>query len=294
MNNPSRFERNLGFLSSAEQDVIESSSVAIAGAGGDGGMLAVQLARMGVGELRLADPDPFEIENINRQAVCTDGTIGTNKAVAVGDYLKQINPNISVKLFTDGITEANTAEFIRGVDLVIDETEFTMQSLAVMLGREARNQGIPNLTALNIGFGAVVTTYCPDGPTIEKRLGFKEDQSLEEIDEAEVKVDRWLPYLPKYGDLKVLEKVASGEKSAPSIAPGVAIAAAAGSTQAILNLLKGGDNHRPEPVYAPKALVFDVMTGEAKKIKYSRGSHYRHLARMVVANTLHRNPQTSY
>jgi tRNA A37 threonylcarbamoyladenosine dehydratase len=91
-----RFERNLGFLSSKEQSILENSSVAIAGAGGDGGMIALQLARMGVGEIRLADPDPFGVENINRQAVCTDLTIGQNKAEAVGAYIQAINPNLSV------------------------------------------------------------------------------------------------------------------------------------------------------------------------------------------------------
>ncbi len=77
------FARNLGFISQAEQDKLSETSVAIAGAGGDGGELAVLLARMGFGEIRLADPDPFEIENINRQAVCTTRTVGMNKAVAV-------------------------------------------------------------------------------------------------------------------------------------------------------------------------------------------------------------------
>lgn len=295
MSDTARFERNLGFLSTEEQERIQNSSVAIAGAGGDGGMLAVQLARMGVGEIRLADPDPFEIENINRQAVCTDETIGVNKAVAVGNYLQEINPDIKISLFTDGITRENTSEFVQGVDLVIDETEFTMQSLAVMLAREARAQDIPNLTALNIGFGAVVTTYHPRGPILEKRLGFTKDTPLDEIDQTESKVDRWLPYLPSYGDLKVLEKVASGEKSAPSIAPGVAIAAAAGSTQAVLNLLEGGNNHRKKPVYAPKAQVYDVMNGTAKTIRYNRVSHYRHIIGLALTNYVTRsNPQASY
>lgn len=63
------FERNLGFLTLEEQERINNSVVAIAGAGGDGGLLALQFARLGVGEIRLADPDPFEAENINRQAL---------------------------------------------------------------------------------------------------------------------------------------------------------------------------------------------------------------------------------
>ena len=288
-----RFERNLGFLSQPEQERLEGSSVAIAGAGGDGGMLAIQLARMGVGEFRLADPDPFEVENINRQAVCTEKTLGVNKAEAVADYIREINPDAQVRTFTDGITLENTEEFARGVDLLIDETEFTMHALGIMLAREARKNNQPVLTALNIGFGAMVTTFAPDGKTLEKMLGFKDDEPIDEIAEKEVGLDRWLPFLPNYIDLKVFEKVAKGEKSAPSIAPGVAIAASLGATQAFLNLA-GTGNRRKAPIYAPKAMVVDAMTMEAKQVKFTRISHYRHLSGIALRNALKLNPQASY
>lgn len=288
-----RFERNLGFISTEEQEIMHNSSVAIAGAGGDGGMLAVQLARMGVGNMRLADPDPFEIENINRQATCTDKTIGVNKAEAVADYISSINPEANIEVYDQGITEENASEFVSGQDLLIDETEYTMQHLAVMLAREARANDIPNMTALNIAFASLVTTYSSSGPSLEKRLGFDEETPIADIKETEAQLDRWLPYLPSYADMEVLKKVATGEKSAPSIAPGVALAAGMGATQAFLNIV-GRSNNRPKPVMAPRALVVDAMTGKMNKIKYSRTSHYRHLASMAVRSGLGINPKTSY
>ena len=293
MSNP-RFERNLGFLSTVEQETLHDSSVAIAGVGGDGGMLAIQLARMGVGNLRFADPDPFEIENINRQATCRESTLGVNKAEAVADYVQEINPELNIEVFDDGITLENAAQFVAGQDLLIDETEYTMQYLAVMLAREARKEGIPNMTALNIAFAALVTTYVADGKSLEKRLGFEEDTPVEEIMETEANLDRWLPYLPKYGDLEVLKKIGTGEKSAPSIAPGVAMAAALGATQAFLNLTSRGDNKRPKPVIAPRALVVDAITGKANIIKYNRRSHYKHLGVMATRSMLGWNPTASY
>lgn len=288
-----RFERNLGFLSAGEQISLEQSTVAIAGAGGDGGMLAIQLARMGVQRFNLADPDPFEIENINRQAACTEKTIGTNKAEAVAMYIQDINPNATVRVFEDGITPENTEEFARGATLLIDETEFTMHTLGIMLAREARKNDLPVLTALNIGFGAMVTTFHAKGKTLEKMLGFGDDEPLDEIAEKEVTLDKWLPFLPKYVDLKVFGKVASGEKSAPSIAPGVAAAASIGATQAFLNIA-GTTNHRPKPVYAPKAMVFDAMTVQAKEVKFGKASHYKHLGGVIVRNLLKQNPQAFY
>ncbi|MEO8105025.1 MAG: ThiF family adenylyltransferase [Candidatus Saccharibacteria bacterium] len=288
-----RFERNLGFMSQVEQGQLENATVSIAGVGGDGALLAVELARMGVGSFKLADPDPFEIENTNRQATCVTQTLGINKAVAVGDYLTSINPNITIEIYKEGITADNAAEFVKGSTLVIDETEFTLHALGIMVAREARRHNIPVLTALNIGFGAIVTTYHPEGKPLERQLGFSEHDSIEDIAQQEVKIDRWLPYIPKYGDMNVLAKVASGEKSAPSIAPGVALAAAAASSQAFLNIV-GRNNNRPKPVFAPKALIIDVMSMEMKQIKFNRTSHYRHLARMLLANTLKNNPKADY
>lgn len=292
MSNP-RFERNLGFLSSDEQIALEQSTVAIAGAGGDGGMLAIQLARMGVQNFHLADPDPFEIENINRQEPCTDKTIGMNKAEAVAEYIHDINPDAKIRVFDDGITEENTEEFARNATLLVDETEFTMHALGIMLAREARKNDQPVLTALNIGFGAMVTTFNPNGKTLESLLGFANDEPLDEIKEKPVGLDKWLPYLPNYVDLKVFEKVAKGEKSAPSIAPGVAAAANLGATQAFLNIA-GTGNNRPRPVYAPKARVFDAMTGDSKEVKFGKISHYKHLGGILLRNSLKRNPQASY
>ncbi len=288
-----KFERNLGFMTSDEQALLHDSKVVIAGAGGDGGLLAVEMARLGVQNFCLADPDPFEEENTNRQATCVQGTLGKNKAEAVGNYLQAINPDINTEIFDEGIQKSNVADFVEGADLVIDETEFTMPELGVMLARESRANNVPQMTALNIGFGAIVTTYHPKGPTLEKQLGFTEDQDIDEIAQSSVSLDRWLPYLPAYGDVNVLKKVADGDKSAPSIAPGVALAAGVGATQALLNLLKG-QNNRPDPVYAPKAITVDAMEQRFKQTKISRVKYYQHLSRLLLRNVLGKNPKADY
>lgn len=288
------FSRNLGFISESEQRRLNESVVAVAGAGGDGGMLAVQMARLGVGELRLADPDPFEAENINRQACCTQETVGINKAEAVGHYITSINPGIKVDLYTDGVTESNVDRFVDGADLLIDETEFTVHSVGVMLARAARQRNIPNLMAMNIGFGTTVTSFHPRGASFEKILGLNELASLDEIASQEVSLSRWLPYIPPYVDIEVFKQVASGEKSAPSVAPGVAVAAGTAAVQAFLHLVSDENNNRPAPVYAPKIRMIDTYTGESKLIKHPRISYYKYLGKALINNRLGRHPRASY
>lgn len=289
-----QFSRNLGFLSRQEQELLNKACVAIAGAGGDGGLLAIQLARLGVGELRLADPEPFELENINRQACCTTETVGTNKAVAVGEYIRKINPSIKITIYENGVTQNNVDDFVDSCDLVIDESEFTVPEVGVMLARAARREGIAHLMAMNVGFGATVTAFMPRSRfKFEKMLGMREDMPIELVQKQNIAISKWLPYLPPYADIDVFQKVAAGEKSAPSIAPGVAIAAAVAATQSVL-LLLNRMNKRPGPVEAPRVLVMDAMTGKAKHVTLSRRSYYVSLIRMVVRSIARRNPKVVY
>lgn len=295
-----QFERNLGFFTEEEQQYkLGRATVAIAGAGGDGGMLAIQLARLGVGaqggEIRLADPDPFETENINRQAACTTATVGMNKADAVGDYITAINPDIRVVKYTEGIQPDNIESFVQGADLLIDETEFTLAHIGVGLAREARVQGVPNMHVLNVGFGAQVTSYHPQSRhTLERRLGIPASMPLDEVKNQEVSVVRWLAGLPsKYAHMDTFKATASGDKSAPSVAPGVAMAASMGSTQAVLHLLRG-QNRRIEPVWAPKTLVMDAMTGESRVVRNPLLRTQITAASMALRSMMGRNPRASY
>ncbi|HEU4967230.1 MAG TPA: ThiF family adenylyltransferase [Candidatus Saccharimonadales bacterium] len=291
-------ERNLGFFTEEEQMRLGTAVVAIAGAGGDGGELALSLARLGIGaqggEIRLADPDTFERENINRQACCTTRTVGMNKAVAVAEYIREINPDIKVTTYTEGITRENTESFVAGSDLLVDETEFTMHAIGIALARTARHHNVPNLQVINVGFGAQVTSYDAQGKyTMERRLGVPETMPLGEVAEQGIPVTRWLAELPSYGDLGVFEKVAKGEKSAPSVVTGVNIAAGIASVQAILHLL-GPGNHRPEPVYAPQVLSVDAMTGKAHHIRFPRLRVMVSMAGMALRSKLGLNPRAGY
>ncbi len=293
MSNMQRFERNLGFLSIEEQERLNNSCISIAGVGGDGGLLAIQLSRLGVGKLKLADPEIFEIENINRQAACNRNTIGVNKAEAIGEVIRAINPDGDVSIYNDGISMENAEEFVKDSDLVIDETEYTRHEFAVILARNARKYNIPNLTVMNLGFGALVTTFHPDQQTLEKILGLDEDAPINEISDQKVSLSRWLPYIPPYADLNVFTKVDKGEMSAPSVSPGVTMAASIATTQSMLNILDG-HNRRPRPIYAPRAKVVDGMTFKSKTVKFSRSSHYSHLSTVIFRNCLGLNPRTSY
>ena len=57
--------RNVGLV--ASQEALREATVLIGGCGAEGGGTAITLARMGIGALRLCDPDVFDVSNLNRQ-----------------------------------------------------------------------------------------------------------------------------------------------------------------------------------------------------------------------------------
>ncbi|MBP7837291.1 ThiF family adenylyltransferase [Candidatus Saccharibacteria bacterium] len=250
-------ERNRGFLSDEEIDKVRNSSVAIAGVGGDGGRLAIELARMGVSDFSLADPEDFDYENLNRQESSDYETVGTNKAVAVAQTILKINPFAKIRVYPSGVDESNIDSFMAGANLIVDETEMTIPTIGVMINRKARENGQPVLMVLNVGFGCQVTSFKPDGISFERRLGLPDGASLEEIDKMEVGLDKWLAYLPSYVDMDVYKQVDNGEISAPSMVQGVDAAASIGATEALKHLLEG-ENRRGKAVFAPSTIVFDA------------------------------------
>lgn len=275
------FARNGGFLSSREQRLIQEAVVVVAGVGGDGGEVVLMLARLGVQSFRLADPEVFELENTNRQAGCNTATIGQNKAEVIADEVRRINPAASVVVYAEGINSDNVGVFVDGATLVIDETEFTEHVLAVMLARECRKRDIPVVTGFNVGFGCIVTSFHPRGSTLEKYLGLKDSDSLDEISTKEVSLGRWIPRLPRYAHEGVFRQVESGEISAPSVAAGVSLAAGYVLTE-VMNNLTG----RQKPIYAPKALWADAMERKTKVVRAPALSFLTSLLTLVFRSRL--------
>lgn len=87
---PLRFLRN--GLSCTQQLRLLRAKVSVIGCGGLGGTVSEILSRLGVGTLRLVDPDCFEEHNLNRQRFSTVDTLGRPKVEVARAALMTINP----------------------------------------------------------------------------------------------------------------------------------------------------------------------------------------------------------
>jgi sulfur carrier protein ThiS adenylyltransferase len=100
-------------------DKVKDACVGIMGLGGLGSLVAVALARVGVGRLLLADFDLVEPSNLNRQQYFID-QIGERKTVALKRNLERINPYLSFETVDGYLTEESIPRLFREVDVLAE------------------------------------------------------------------------------------------------------------------------------------------------------------------------------
>lgn len=98
---------------------IKNSRVAILGLGGLGSNVAISLARMGLGYIKLIDYDIVEPSNLNRQQYEIND-IGKYKTIALKDKIEKINPFINIEIINKYIKEENILDLVNDVDYVIE------------------------------------------------------------------------------------------------------------------------------------------------------------------------------
>ena len=95
--------------------------VAVVGLGGVGSWAVEALARSGVGHLALIDADDICVSNTNRQLPALEGHYGRNKAEAMAERCRAINPQVDVDAVPMFLTAGNLGELLdRGFDVVLD------------------------------------------------------------------------------------------------------------------------------------------------------------------------------
>lgn len=107
------------------QEKLLNSKVAIVGIGALGTVAANNLARVGVGTIKLIDRDYVELSNLQRQMLFDEEDIelGYPKAIAAANKLKKVNSNINILPFVEDLNRENIEGLIKDVDIVIDGTD---------------------------------------------------------------------------------------------------------------------------------------------------------------------------
>ncbi len=122
-----RYSRQVLFppIGSRGQRMLMGSSAVIAGCGGLGSALANNLARAGIGRLRIIDKDIVEESNLQRQLLFSEDDVKSRspKSMAAARRLKQINSGMDIEPVYEEIDRSNINRLIQGFDLVLDGTD---------------------------------------------------------------------------------------------------------------------------------------------------------------------------
>lgn len=250
-------DRNIGVISPQEQERLRNTCIAVGGCGGMGGLSAEQIVRLGVGHVKIADFDKFETHNLSRQCCSTTRTVGQHKAKVLSRYLKDINPELKIDVFEDGVQAENAEEFTDGAAAIIDGIDYSCLYNKVMLARSARKRNLCVVDASAIAFGVSILVFGPKTRSLEEYVGLPAAASREAIEKHKIPLGKFAPHLPSYIDPIAAIRVASGKiKNIPNIIMPQHLGTAIGVSEAVLMVL-GRVKEPPGP--NPRVFIIDLQ-----------------------------------
>ena len=160
-----RYARNIPALTEAECLTLRTKRVLVAGCGGLGGHIIDQLARIGVGQLRVVDGDVFEPSNLNRQLLSRVSLLGTGKAKTAAEHIRAVDPDTEAEAVEAFMTQANVDALLADCDAVLDGLD-NPESRKLLAAACAR-AGIPYIYGAISGWVAQAAISMPGDQLME-------------------------------------------------------------------------------------------------------------------------------
>ena len=111
-----------GHLAAEQCKVLASARIGMAGAGGLGSNCAVFLARTGIRDFVIADPDVVALSNLNRQHFFPRH-LGLPKVEALGAVLRELNPSVILRLEQRALDGPSACALFAGCDIVVEAVD---------------------------------------------------------------------------------------------------------------------------------------------------------------------------
>ncbi|MFJ3054469.1 ThiF family adenylyltransferase [Herbaspirillum sp. NPDC087042] len=268
------FSRNIGWVTPQEQQILRNKRVAIAGGGGVGGVHLLTLARLGITKFHLADFDSFDIHNFNRQVGAMMSTVDQPKSEVLARMARDINPEIEIKIFPEGVNQGNLREFLAGVDLYVDALDFFAFDARQQTFAMCAELRIPATTAAPLGMGAALLNFLPGGMSFEEYFQWGD---LPELDKAIRFVVGLAPAGLHRPYLVVPEAVNFAERRGPSTMMACQMCAGVVGTEALKILLGRG-----KVLAAPHGVQFDAYRNKLART-WRPGGNRHPLHRLMIA-----------
>ena len=181
---------------------LKASNILVVGLGGVGAYAAEMICRAGAGSMTIVDGDIINPSNRNRQLPALKSTEGLAKAAVLGGRLKDINPDLNLKVIQEYIKDERMVEIIDdGFDYIVDAIDTL--SPKIFLIYHSLQRKFPVVSSMGAGgkFDPTLicisdiseTTNCSLARILRKRLhklgireGFIAVYSSEAIDKSKI------------------------------------------------------------------------------------------------------------
>lgn len=164
------------------QEKIKKGRVAIIEMSSIGAAVANDLARSGVGYLRLIDGDYIEPAELQRQTLFTEEEAGkeTPKAIAACEYLRTVNSEIEIEPVISDVNSGTIDNLIEDVDLVIDATD--SMEVRLLLNEACHHLKKPWIYGGTLASSGMTMNVLPgeDRPCLKCFLGDEQDDTGEQ------------------------------------------------------------------------------------------------------------------
>lgn len=229
-NNKEFTDRTEIIIGKAGLEKLKSANVIIFGVGGVGSFTAEGLTRAGVGNITIVDFDEIDITNINRQIQALHSTIGEKKVFTMAKRLKDINPELNLKIIDKMVDETNIDEILNfDYDYVIDAIDMVKSKISLI--EKCKNKKIKIISSMGMGnkfdptkieiADIYKTEMCPLARVMRKELNQrcikkltviyskeKPIKPIEKLDDGILKrVNGTMSFVPSCGGLIIASKV---------------------------------------------------------------------------------------
>ncbi len=175
--------RNRGLIDADDQSRLRTANILIAGCGSVGGAAVEPLVRMGAESLTLAEPDGYDLHNINRQSARLQD-IGRNKAEVFQEHIRDINPYASIVVEPHGITPENVERVVQQAAVILDAVDVTTRPplrAKFLLHKAARQYRKPVIAGYDIAGLQMMLVYDYRNPTAQVMNGRIQEHEIESI-----------------------------------------------------------------------------------------------------------------
>ncbi|WP_018141241.1 ThiF family adenylyltransferase [Thioalkalivibrio sp. ALJ7] len=245
------FTRTVGWVTRPELHTLREKRVAIAGLGGVGGSHLLTLARLGIGHFHIADFDHFELHNMNRQAGASMSRLGQPKVEALRDLALDINPELDIRIFPEGVSTTRMDAFLEGADVYVDGLDFFVFQTRRDMFAACQQRGIPAVTVAPLGMGAALLNFHPSGMTFDTYFDLRDD-----LDDEALSVRFMMglaPAMLHMGYLADPDAVDLAAQRGPSTPMACELCAGVAGTE-VLKILLG----RGRVTWAPRGVHYDA------------------------------------